>query len=73
MILTQHIQQEAQQYKAVKRLQTILGFGPLTAMAFYSAIVGGKAFWNGCDVAAAVGLVPHGKSVLLGISKRGDG
>jgi len=76
--LTDQIQQEAKQCKAVQRLQSIPGFGPLTAMAFYSAIGDGKVFRRGRDVSASIGLVPRqhssgGKSVLLGISKRGDG
>ena len=75
--LTEQIQQEAQHHEPVQRLQTIPGFGPLTAMAFYSAVGDGKAFACGRDVSASIGLVPRqyssgGKPMLLGISKRGD-
>ena len=46
-------------------------------MAFYNAVGDGSGFKRGRDVSAAIGLVPKqhstgGKSVLLGISKRGD-
>lgn len=76
--LNQQVEQEAQRNEAVKRLQTIPGFGPLTAMTFHNTIGDARQFRRGRDVSAAVGLVPRqcssgGKSLLLGISKRGDG
>lgn len=62
---------------ACQRLQTIPGFGPIVASAFRGAIGSGRAYNQGRDVAASLGLVPRqhstgGKNVLLGISKRGD-
>lgn len=59
------------------RLQKIEGVGPLTSTAIISAVGDAKVFKNGRQMAAWLGLVPRqnssgGKSVLLGISKRGD-
>jgi transposase len=72
------LKRQAQADEAVVRLQTIPGFGPVVASAFYSLVGDGQAYRRGRDVAAALGLVPAqhssgGKAVLLGISKRGDG
>ena len=63
--------------EAVKRLQTAPGFGPVVASVFEAFVGDGREFRRGRDVSAAVGLVPKqhssgGKTVLLGISKRGD-
>jgi transposase len=74
---TQQISAHAKQKEAIARLQTVPGFGPIVASVFYSVVGDGKAFRRGRDVAAALGLVPRqhssgGKTVLLGISKRGD-
>ncbi|MCF6280628.1 MAG: IS110 family transposase [Candidatus Polarisedimenticolaceae bacterium] len=60
-----------------RRLDEILGVGPLTASATYAAAGDGKNFVNGRHFSAWLGLVPGqhssgGKTVLLGISKRGD-
>ncbi len=62
---------------ACRRLQSIPGYGPIVASAFYSVIGNGSDFKRGRDVSASLGLVPKqhssgGKEVLLGISKRGD-
>jgi transposase len=62
---------------AVKRLMTIPGVGILTATAAVAMIGDAKAFKNGREFAAYVGLVPRqsgtgGRVKLLGISKRGD-
>jgi len=67
----------ARRNEAIKRLQTVPGFGPIVASVFHAFVGDGHAFGKGRDVAAALGLVPKqhssgGKSVLLGISKRGD-
>lgn len=75
--LTNLIQQESRQHPEVQRLQTIPGFGPVVASAFYGVIGDGQAFKNGRGVSASLGLVPRhhgtgGQQVLLGISKRGD-
>jgi transposase len=60
-----------------QRLQTIPGVGPLVATALVSAVGDGQAFRNGRELSAWLGLVPRqrstgGRSLLLGISKRGD-
>jgi transposase len=60
-----------------KKLAEIPGIGPLTASALVATIGDIKNFSNGRQLAAWLGLVPKqhssgGKSVLLGISKRGD-
>jgi len=60
-----------------QRLDEILGIGPITASATYAAAGDGKNFVNGRHFSAWLGLVPGqhstgGKTVLLGISKRGN-
>jgi len=60
-----------------QRLDEILGIGPITASATYAAAGDGKEFVNGRHFSAWLGLVPGqhssgGKTVLLGISKRGN-
>lgn len=60
-----------------QRLQAIPGIGPLTASALVASIGNARAFRNGQQFAAWIGLVPRqcssgGKNTLLGISKRGD-
>lgn len=75
---TGQLRRHSAQDDACRRLQTIPGFGPIVASVFASAVGNGQAYRRGRDVSAALGLVPRqhssgGKSVLLGISKRGDG
>ena len=60
-----------------QRLGGILGIGPIIASATYAAAGDGKNFVNGRHFSAWLGLVPGqhstgGKTVLLGISKRGN-
>ena len=60
-----------------KRLQKLPGFGPIVSSAFSCWLGDGQQFKRGRDAAAALGVVPRqhssgGKSMLLGISKRGD-
>ncbi len=60
-----------------QRLQSIPGFGPIVASAFYQHVGNGSGFKNGRCVSASLGVVPKqyssgGKDKLLGISKRGD-
>ena len=60
-----------------RRLDEILGIGPIIASATYAAAGDGKDFVNGRHFSAWLGLVPGhhssgGKAVLLGISKRGN-
>jgi transposase len=61
----------------VPRGPALYGFGPLTASALVASVGDAKAFRNGRQLAAWMGLVPRqhssgGKLTLLGISKRGD-
>ena len=60
-----------------RRLEKIPGIGPLTASALVASIADARSFANGRQLSAWLGLVPRqsssgGKSLLLGISKRGD-
>lgn len=60
-----------------QRVAAVEGIGPLTATALVAAMSDGKAFKNGRQFAAWLGLVPRqhssgGKARLFGISKRGD-
>src|SRR5437016_1632148 len=62
---------------ASRRVAEIPGIGALTASALVASIGDAKAFANGRQLAAWMGLVPRqyssgGKPKLLGISKRGD-
>ena len=66
------------QHEGSSRLAQIPGIGPITASALVASIGDAKSFENGRQLAAWLGLVPRqhssgGKTVLLGISKRGDG
>ena len=66
-----------QNNEVCQRLDEILGIGPLIASATYAAAGDGKDFVNGRHFSAWLGLVPGqhssgGKTVLLGISKRGN-
>ena len=74
---TQALKQHAKQNEAIRRLQKVPGFGPVVASVFHAFVGDGQAYKRGRDVSAALGLVPKqhssgGKTVLLGISKRGD-
>ncbi len=74
---TRMLEAHARQQEAVQRLQTVPGFGPVVASVFHAFVGAGREFRRGRDVSAALGLVPKqhssgGKTVLLGISKRGD-
>lgn len=65
------------QNPASQRLEAIPGIGPLTASALVASIGDARAFRNGRQLAAWLGLVPRqhssgGKEPHLGISKRGD-
>lgn len=60
-----------------RRLDDVLGIGPITASAVYAAAGNGQDFVNGRHFSAWLGLVPGqhssgGRAVLLGISKRGN-
>jgi transposase len=65
------------QDERAKRLGQIEGVGPLIATALVAAVGNAREFKSGRELAAWLGLVPRqhssgGRSVLLGISKRGD-
>ena len=73
----QQIQSTNQDNDVCRRLDDILGIGPITASATYAAAGNGQDFTNGRHFSAWLGLVPGqhstgGKPVLLGISKRGN-
>ena len=75
--LEKQIQLWHRQCEASQRLAAIPGIGPITATALVASIGDARAFTNGRQLAAWLGLVPRqhssgGKQVLLGISKRGD-
>ena len=62
---------------ACRRLMAVPGIGVLTATALVAAVGDAKAYRNGRQMAAWLGLVPRqrstgGRAKLLGISKRGD-
>lgn len=62
---------------ASQKLAKIPGIGPLTASAVVASVGDATNFKNGRQLAAWLGIVPRqhstgGKSMLLGISKRGD-
>lgn len=65
------------QHDESRKLGEVRGVGPITASAFAASVGNIKAFKNGSEVSAWVGIVPRqhssgGKEKLLGISKRGD-
>ncbi len=67
----------AQQDKSCQKLLKIPGVGVLIATAAVATMGDSKAFRNGRELAAYIGLVPKqtgtgGRVKLLGISKRGD-
>ena len=60
-----------------QRLAEVEGIGPITATALVASVGDPKVFKKGRQMSAWLGLVPRqhstgGKTVLLGISKRGD-
>lgn len=71
------IKQIYETHEECQRIGKIEGIGPVTATAMIASVSNPHVFKNGRELAAWVGLVPRqhssgGKSVLLGISKRGD-
>ena len=73
----QQIVQVNQDYEVCRRLDEVIGIGPITATATYAAAGSAKEFRNGRHFSAWLGLVPKqhssgGKDTLLGISKRGN-
>jgi len=73
----ERIQRVFQEQEACQRIAAVEGVGPMIATAVVAAIANGRAFRNGRQFAAWVGLVPRqhssgDKQRLGGISKRGD-
>lgn len=71
------VEEIARRHEICQRVKKIKGIGPLTAVALAATIGDPKDFKNGRHFSAFLGLVPRqhssgGKSVLLGISKRGN-
>lgn len=67
----------SQNHDACQRLMSIPGVGPMIATAVFSVMGDARQFKNGREFSAFLGLVPRqyssgGKSILKGISKRGD-
>jgi transposase len=63
--------------EASRKLEAIPGVGPITASAIVATVGDAREFKNGRQLAAWLGLVPKqgstgGKTMLHGISKRGD-
>jgi transposase len=76
--LDQEISKIAKTDERCVRIQKIEGVGPMTATAILAATPDIKAFKNGRQFSAWLGLVPKQwssgqREQLLGISKRGDG
>lgn len=66
-----------EQNEVCQRIAKIEGVGPLISTAMVAAVGDAKAFKSGRQMSAWLGLVPKqhssgGKTVLLGISKRGN-
>jgi len=75
--LERQIRQHARQDEPSQRLQQINGLGFLTASALSASVGNARQFENGRQMSAWIGLVPRqhssgGKTVLLGITKKGD-
>lgn len=73
----QQIVQINQEHAVCRRLDEVIGIGPITATATYAAAGSAREFRNGRHFSAWLGLVPKqhssgGKDTLLGISKRGN-
>jgi len=71
------IQRLFRQDERCRRLAEVEGVGPLVATALVAAVGSATEFKSGRELAAYLGLVPRhrasgGRTVLLGISKRGD-
>jgi transposase len=75
--LTQQIEALARGSEPCQRLMRHRGVGPIIATAFVAELADARAFKNGRQVSAWLGLVPRQHSSgererLLGITKRGD-
>ena len=75
--LEQQIKVWSRQSEEAQRLEQVPGIGPMTATALVASLGDVSHFEDGRQVSAWLGLVPRqhssgGKTVLLGITKRGD-
>jgi len=71
------LNERAKAMPVVKRLQSVPGIGPITAISLVAAFGNAAQFKNGRHLAAACGLVPRqhstgGKTSLGSITKRGN-
>ena len=76
-LLERQIRQWAARDERSRRLQHVDGVGPMTASALSASVGDARQFEDGRQMTAWLGMVPRqhssgGKSVLLGITKRGD-
>jgi transposase len=74
---TEQIEACAQNNALCRRLMRERGVGPISASAYVATLGDPRHYRNGRQVSACLGLVPRqhstgGKTVLLGITKRGD-
>ena len=75
--MEERIQKAFQADESCQRIAQVEGIGPVIATAIVAAIANAKAFRNGRQLSAWLGLVPRqyssgDKQRLLGISKGGD-
>jgi transposase len=75
--LDRNLAQLCQADEACRRLAEVLGVGPVTATAMVAKVGNARQFPNARALGAYLGLVPRqhstgGKTVLLGITKKGD-
>lgn len=75
--LTSMLEYESKHNPLCRRLLAMPGFGPITSTALVASVGDARVFRSGREMAAWIGLVPRqkstgGRTVLLGISKRGD-
>ena len=76
-VMTNKINEACASSPHCQRLAKMRGVGPIGATALVAALGDAKTFKNGRQVSAWLGLVPRqyssgGKTILLGITKRGD-
>lgn len=75
--LTRQLTDQSNQQHRCRQFKTVFGIGPMTSTALFSIMGDPGHYKNGREFAAFLGLVPRqvstgGKTILRGISKRGD-
>ncbi len=75
--LTRQLTELSNRQHRCRQFKTVFGIGPMTSTALFSIMGDPKHYKNGREFAAFLGLVPRqvstgGKTILRGISKRGD-